>query len=66
MGWVVIIKPVLVGNGLLLRWALRLSEGEGGESLPMTYYGTLEEAVEKVNTLMEYKTFKDLKSHMCC
>lgn len=66
MGWVAIIKPVLVGNGLLLRWALRLSEGEGGESLPMTYYGTLEEAVEKVNTLMEYKTFKDLKSHMCC
>lgn len=65
-GWVAIIKPVLVGNGLLLRWALRLSEGEGGESLPMTYYGTLEEAVEKVNTLMEYKTFKDLKSHMCC
>ena len=66
IGWVAIIKPVLVGNGLLLRWALRLSEGEGGESLPMTYYGILEEAVEKVNTLMEYKTFKDLKSHMCC
>lgn len=66
MGWVAIIKPVLVGNGLLLRWALRLSDSEGGESLPMTYYETLEEAVEKVNTLMEYKTFKDLKSHMCC
>jgi len=66
MGWVAIIKPVLVGNGLLLRWALRLSEGEGGESLPMTYYGTLEEAVEKINELMEYKTFKDLKSYMCC
>lgn len=65
-GWIATIKPVLVGNGLLLRWALRLSEGEGGESLPMTYYGTLEEAVEKINELMEYKTFKDLKSHIYC
>ena len=65
-GWVAIIKPTFVGNGLLLRWALTLSEGTGGESLPITHYKTLEEAVEKVNTLMEYKTFKDLKSHMCC
>ena len=64
-GWVAIIKPVLVGNGLLLRWALRLSEGTGGESLPMTYYKTLEEAVAKVNSLMDFKTFKDLKSHIC-
>lgn len=63
-GWVAIIKPVLVGNGLLLRWALTLSEGEGGESLPITYYDTLEKAIEKVNNLMEYKTFKDLKSHI--
>lgn len=65
-GWVAIIKPTFVGNGLLLRWSLILSEGTGGESLPMTYYKTLEEAVEKVNQLMEYKTFKDLKSHICC
>ena len=65
-GWVAIIKPTFVGNGLLLRWSLILSEGTGGESLPIIYYKTLEEAVEKVNELIEYKTFKDLKSHMCC
>ena len=65
-GWVAIIKPTFVGNGLLLRWSLVLSEGTGGESLPTIYYKTLEEAIEKVNKLMEYKTFKDLKSHMCC
>ena len=63
-GWVAIIKPTFVGNGLLLRWSLILSEGTGGESLPIVYYKTLEEAIEKVNKLMEYKTFKDLKSHI--
>lgn len=63
VGWVAIIKPVLVGNGLLLRWALKLSEGEGGESLPMTYHETLEEAVEKVQSLEQYKTFNELKNH---
>ena len=62
-GWIAIIKPVLVGNGLLLRWALKLSEGEGGESLPMTYHETLEEAVEKVQSLEQYKTFSELKNH---
>lgn len=40
-GWVAIIKPVLVGNGLLLRWSLALSEGTGGESLSVTYYKIL-------------------------
>ncbi|MBR6612865.1 MAG: hypothetical protein IKK93_11700 [Campylobacter sp.] len=64
-GWVAIIKPIFVGNGLLLRWSLILSEGTGGESLPIIYYKTLEEAIENVNKLMEYKTFKDLKSHIC-
>lgn len=63
-GWVAIIKPTFVGNGLLLRWSLVLSEGTGGESLPIIYYDTLEKAIEKVNNLMEYKTFKDLKSHI--
>ena len=63
-GWVAIIKPTFVGNGLLLRWSLVLNEGTGGESLPITFYKTLEEAVKKVNELMEYKTFKDLKSHI--
>lgn len=63
IGWVAIIKPVLVGNGLLLRWALKLSEGEGGESLPMTYHETLEEAVEKVQSLEQYKTFNELINH---
>ncbi len=58
-GWIAVIKPVLVGNGFLLRWALRLSEGNGGESLPMTYYGTLEEAVEKVQSLEQYKTLEE-------
>lgn len=63
-GWVAIIKPTFVGNGLLLRWSLILSEGTGGENLPIIYYNTLEEAIEKVNKLMEYKTFKDLKNHI--
>lgn len=62
-GWVAIIKPVLVGNGCLLRWALRLSEGSGGESLPMTYHETLEEALDKVQNLEQYKTFNELKIH---
>lgn len=62
-GWVAIIKPVLVGNGYLLRWALTLSEGTGGESLPMTYYKTLEEALDKVQNLEQYKTFNELKIH---
>ena len=64
-GWVAIIKPVLVGNGFLLRWALTLSEGTGGERLPITYFKSLEKAVAKVNSLMDFKTFKDLKSHIC-
>lgn len=62
-GWVAIIKSVFVGNGLLLRWALTLSEGTGGESLPITYYKTLEEALEKVQSLEQYKTFSELKNH---
>lgn len=64
-GWVAIIKPVFVGNGLLMSWSLELSGGSGGESLPMTYFKSLEKAVEKVNSLIEFKTFKDLKSHIC-
>lgn len=63
IGWVAIIKPVLVGNGYLLRWALTLSEGSGGESLPMTYHKTLEEALDKVQNLEQYKTFNELKNH---
>lgn len=61
IGWVAIIKPVFVGNGLLLRWALTLSEGEGGEILPMTYHNTLEEAIEKVNSLSGIKLFQEIK-----
>lgn len=64
-GWVAIIKPVFVGNGLLMSWSLKLSEGSGGERLPITYFKSLEKAVEKVNSLMDFKTFKDLKSHIC-
>ena len=64
-GWVAIIKPVFVGNGLLMSWSLKLSEGSGGERLPITYFKSLEKAVEKVNSLMDFKTFKDLKSHVC-
>lgn len=62
-GWVAIIKPTFVGNGLLLKWSLILSEGTGGESLPITYYKTLEEAVEKVQSLEQYKTFNELINH---
>lgn len=64
-GWVAIIKPVFVRNGLLMSWSLKLSEGSGGERLPITYFKSLEKAVEKVNSLMDFKTFKDLKSHIC-
>lgn len=64
-GWVAIIKPVFIGNGLLMSWSLKLSEGSGGERLPITYFKSLEKAVEKVNSLMDFKTFKDLKSHIC-
>ena len=64
-GWVAIIKPVFVGNGLLMSWSLKLSEGSGGERLPITYFKSLEKAVAKVNSLMDFKTFKDLKSHIC-
>ena len=64
-GWVAIIKPVFVGNGLLMSWSLKLSEGSGRERLPITYFKSLEKAVEKVNSLMDFKTFKDLKSHVC-
>ena len=64
-GWVAIIKPVFVGNGLLMSWSLKLSEGSGRERLPITYFKSLEKAVEKVNSLMDFKTFKDLKSHIC-
>lgn len=63
-GWVAIIKPTFVGNGLLLKWSLILSEGTGGENLPIIHYNTLEEVIEKVNNLMEYKTFKDLKNYI--
>lgn len=41
-----------------------MSEGSGGERLPITYFKSLEKAVEKVNSLMDF-TFKDLKSHIC-
>lgn len=64
-GWIAIIKPVFVGNGLLMSWSLKLSEGSGGERLPITYFKSLEKAVSKVNSLMDFKTFKDLKSHIC-
>lgn len=64
-GWIAIIKPVFVGNGLLMSWSLKLSEGSGGERLPITYFKSLEKAVAKVNSLMDFKTFKDLKSHIC-
>lgn len=64
-GWVAIIKPVFIGNGLLMSWSLKLSEGSGGERLLITYFKSLEKAVEKVNSLMDFKTFKDLKSHIC-
>ena len=64
-GWIAIIKPVFVGNGLLMSWSLKLSEGFGGERLPITYFKSLEKAVAKVNSLMDFKTFKDLKSHIC-
>lgn len=60
-GWIAIIKPVFVGNGLLMSWSLKLSEGSGGEKLPITYFKSL----AKVNSLMDFKTFKDLKSHIC-
>lgn len=64
-GWAAIIKPVFVGNGLLMSWSLKLSEGSGGERLPITYFKSLEKAVAKVNFLMDFKTFKDLKNHIC-
>ena len=64
-GWIAIIKPVFVGNGLLMSWSLKLSEGSGGERLHITYFKSIKKAVAKVNSLMDFKTFKDLKSHIC-
>ena len=42
-GWIAIIKPVFVGNGLLMSWSLKLSEGSGGERLPITYFKSLKQ-----------------------
>ena len=61
-GWVAIIKPEFVGNGLLLRWSLLLEEGDCGEQLPLIYFKTLEEAFDYVDNMKKYKTFKELQN----
>lgn len=61
-GWVAIIQPTFVGNSLILRWSLILSEGDGGECLPPAYYSTLEEAITTINNLSDIKLFQDLKN----
>lgn len=61
MDWVVFIKPVHVGNGILLRWELKFSHGTGTneESSPI-YCKTMEEAINLVDQYSSIIHFDDL------